>query len=245
VIVYNSSDPRCLRYVLDTAKALRLPRPELVFASGILQKSVGLPGIVQWGPDLDRFPPSVPWSGHGKFAVGRMSRDHPLKHHLHDVRFYRTLAANGFDVRIMGGRSLEPRLRQTDGVLLLPTGAVPARRFLQGLHAFVYRVHSGWFEPSGRVVAEAMAAGLPVVCHVNGGYRELIEDGKSGFLFTSTDQAIENLERLRADPPLAARVGAAAQAAIEQRFGAASRQQLVDFYCGSAPGATTKTGTFS
>jgi glycosyltransferase involved in cell wall biosynthesis len=94
-------------------------------------------------------------------------------------------------------------------------------------------VNSGWFEPSGRVVAEAMSAGLPVVCHVNGGYRELIEDGESGFLFNSTKQAVEILERLRADPPLAARVGAAARVAIEQRFGAASRQELVDFYCNS------------
>ena len=234
VIVYNSSDPRCLRHVLDTGRALRLPRPEIVFASGLLQKSVGLPGTVQWGLDLDRFAPSTPWSGHGKFAVGRMSRDHPLKHHLHDVRLYRVLAAKGFDVRIMGGRSLEPRLRETGGVILLPTGAVPAHQFLQDLHAFVYRVHSGWFEPSGRVVAEAMGTGLPVVCHVNGGYRELIRDGESGFVFTSTDQAVEILERLRADPALAARVGAAARLEIERRFGAASRQQLIDFYCNHA-----------
>jgi glycosyltransferase involved in cell wall biosynthesis len=231
VIVYNSSDPRYLRYVLNTGRAFGLPQPELVFASEVLQKSVGLPGTVQWGPDLDRFHPSAPWSGHGQFAVGRLSRDHPLKHNLHDVRLYRALAANGFDVRIMGGRSLASRFRQADGVLLLPTGAVPARQFLQSLHAFVYRVHSGWFEPSGRVVAEAMATGLPVVCHVNGGYRELIRDGESGFLFTSTNEALEILERLRADPPLSARVGAAARAEIEQRFGAVSRQQLVDFYC--------------
>jgi len=238
VVVYNSSDPRCLRFVLDTGRALGLPQPELVFASGVLQKSIGLPGTVQWGPDLNRFTPSVPWSGRGKFAVGRMSRDHPLKHHLHDVRLYRTLAANGFDVRIMGGRSLAPRLGQTEGVVLLPTGAVPAGQFLRGLHAFVYRVHSGWFEPSGRVVAEAMSAGLPVVCHVNGGYRELIRDGESGFLFNSTDQALEILEELRANPPLAARVGAAARWDIEQRFGAAARQQLIDFYC-NAPSAPT------
>lgn len=231
VVVYNSSDPRCLRCVLETGRALRLPQPELVFASGVLQQSVGLPGTVQWGLDLERFAAAVPWSGQGKFAVGRMSRDHPLKHHLHDVRLYRTLAGSGFEVRIMGGQSLAPRLAQIDGVRVLPAGAVPASQFLQGLHAFVYRVHSGWFEPSGRVVAEAMAAGLPVVGHVNGGYRELIRDGESGFLFKSTNEAVEILERLRADPALAARVGGAARSEIEQRFGAASRQQLIDFYC--------------
>jgi glycosyltransferase involved in cell wall biosynthesis len=44
-----------------------------------------------------------------------------------------------------------------------------------------------WEEPFGRVVAEAMAAGVPVVATDRGGPAELIEDGVSGHLLAPRD----------------------------------------------------------
>src|SRR4029079_1777854 len=41
-----------------------------------------------------------------------------------------------------------------------------------------------WEEPFGRVAAEGMAAGVPVVATSRGGPAELIEDGVTGFLAT-------------------------------------------------------------
>jgi len=43
-------------------------------------------------------------------------------------------------------------------------------------------VHSALYEPFGLVLLEAMAAGLPVVCLDGGGNRDIMEDGKNGFI---------------------------------------------------------------
>jgi glycosyltransferase involved in cell wall biosynthesis len=43
-------------------------------------------------------------------------------------------------------------------------------------------VHSATYEPFGLVLLEAMAAGLPVVCLDGGGNRDIIENGKNGFM---------------------------------------------------------------
>lgn len=44
-------------------------------------------------------------------------------------------------------------------------------------------VHSAYYEPLGLVLIEAMAAGLPVITLDGGGNRDLIEEGKNGFMF--------------------------------------------------------------
>jgi glycosyltransferase involved in cell wall biosynthesis len=51
-------------------------------------------------------------------------------------------------------------------------------------------------ERFGLVLAEANAAGVPVIAMDLGSCREVIQDGKTGFLVTSVNQAIEALERL-------------------------------------------------
>ena len=47
-----------------------------------------------------------------------------------------------------------------------------------------------WYEPFGRVVVEGMAAGVPVVATRVGGPREIIENGKSGFLRRPREPAV-------------------------------------------------------
>jgi glycosyltransferase involved in cell wall biosynthesis len=54
--------------------------------------------------------------------------------------------------------------------------------------AFVY-LHTANYEPLGLVVLEAMAAGTPVVCVDGRGNRDLIEQGKNGFIFQQPDPA--------------------------------------------------------
>jgi glycosyltransferase involved in cell wall biosynthesis len=48
-------------------------------------------------------------------------------------------------------------------------------------------VHSAYYEPFGLVMIEAMAAGLPVVCLDGGGNRDIIENGKNGFIIEKPD----------------------------------------------------------
>jgi glycosyltransferase involved in cell wall biosynthesis len=46
------------------------------------------------------------------------------------------------------------------------------------------------------VLAEANAAGVPVIAMDQGSCREVIEDGKTGFLVSTPVQAVHALERL-------------------------------------------------
>jgi glycosyltransferase involved in cell wall biosynthesis len=51
-------------------------------------------------------------------------------------------------------------------------------------------VHTATYEPLGLVILEAMAAGLPVVTLDGGGNRDLIENGKNGFILTEQDSKL-------------------------------------------------------
>jgi glycosyltransferase involved in cell wall biosynthesis len=78
-------------------------------------------------------------------------------------------------------------------------------------------------EPFGRVVAEGMAAGVPVVATRVGGPSELIDDGVSGFLVPpgDTDAWVETACLLLGNRDLRARVAEAARTRVTQVLGRA------------------------
>ena len=51
-------------------------------------------------------------------------------------------------------------------------------------------------EGFGRVTAEAMFYGCPVVAHASGGTLDIIEDGETGFLFSNTTECSDRLRRV-------------------------------------------------
>jgi glycosyltransferase involved in cell wall biosynthesis len=69
-------------------------------------------------------------------------------------------------------------------------------------------------------VLEAMATGLPVVASAVGGIPELVEDGRTGLLFSSGDSTAlaERLLLLMEDSTLAARLGEAARRQAHARY---------------------------
>jgi glycosyltransferase involved in cell wall biosynthesis len=87
-------------------------------------------------------------------------------------------------------------------------------------------------EPFGQVVAEGMAAGLPVVAATPGGPDEIVENGVSGLLYPSGDVGAlaDRLRRIARDPVLRARLGEAGRRAAERFQPNVVGPALVDVY---------------
>lgn len=58
------------------------------------------------------------------------------------------------------------------------------------LHKAKIYLHTAKYEPFGLVILEAMAAGLPVVCTDGYGNRDLIKEGKNGFMITERNSSL-------------------------------------------------------
>ena len=65
---------------------------------------------------------------------------------------------------------------------------------------------------------EFMACGVPVVAAAVGVNREIIEDGRNGFLAATEDEWVEKLGRLLSDPSLRQRFSEAGRRTIEERY---------------------------
>lgn len=76
-------------------------------------------------------------------------------------------------------------------------------------------------EPLGRVLAEAMAVGRPIVAARCGGIPEIVEDGVTGLLVEPGDGAafVSGVIRLLEDPTLRERLGGSGRLRAEARFG--------------------------
>src|SRR5215217_506390 len=239
VLVHNSDKvtPMQFRRKLRQLSKGGRREVEVVYASELSKRSAGnYPGFVQASLiDLERFVPSASKepseSASAGFTVGRLSRPASLKHHSDDAALYRQLFDHGCRVRIMGpSPHLEAKLSGLESIELLPAYAQEAHLFLQGLDCFFYRTSENYLEPSGRVITEAMACGLVVVCHERGGYVEWIDDGQNGFLFDTQQEALEILLTLKEDPELREKVGREARRTAEDLFSRDVRSEIIEFY---------------
>lgn len=69
-------------------------------------------------------------------------------------------------------------------------------------------VSSLWKEPFGRIVAEAMRYGIPVIAAESGGITENIVDGENGFLYEASNEVelAEKINLIAADEPMRLRM---------------------------------------
>jgi glycosyltransferase involved in cell wall biosynthesis len=209
VVIYNTDQPDRLRKNL-TRIASCGRTAEVVYTSPALrQKERAFGPILESLVDASRFPYRIR-SRERPFTVGRLSRDTLTKHHAEDVAMWKALAAQGVRVRIMGGTCLAKELDGIPNIEVLRAGAENAETFLHSLDCFVYRTSESWFEGFGRVVMEAMASGLPVVCGERGGYADFLTHAKDSILISSTHEAIGAVRRIRDNLEYARALGAQA-----------------------------------
>jgi len=66
--------------------------------------------------------------------------------------------------------------------------------FLGNAHALLFPI--GWQEPFGLVMIEAMACGTPVIAFRQGSVDEVMEEGRSGFVVSGIDEAVDAVARV-------------------------------------------------
>jgi glycosyltransferase involved in cell wall biosynthesis len=230
IYVFNTLHPKVRALTETHPVLLRWPKTEYVFISAFQAQSQGMRGEIHPSPiDIARFSPRLPRHPRAKVVVGRLSRDSAEKHDPADLLVYEALAHAGCDVLLQGATSLAGALPEHQGIRLLPEGAKPAEDFLHDIDIFYYRSGTA-VETFGRVVIEAMACGLPVLCERRGGYTDIVRHGENGFLFDTSEEALALLKMLIAEPATRARIGHAARSTIEALYSRAAVDARMEFY---------------
>lgn len=226
ILIHDEFAPLALYKALNRIAQSPNTKVEIQYVSDFARKAAGLNGTVRYPiPHPNRLDPvtgkiSAADSRNRAFTIGRISRDTINKHHYRDPALYHSLTQNGFKVRIAGGTCIQPWLNSAImGIDLLPEIAQSeVASFLAGLDCFYYRTSISLKEAFGLVVVEAMLSELPVVCHRQGGYAEIIQHGENGFLFSDDDEALAIIHELSRKPELASEIGKKARASILSGF---------------------------
>ena len=146
------------------------------------------------------FRPPQPRPADSVFTVGRISRSHPRKFRRdtwHRYNTVRRLVPCELKFRVLGWDREATRVQTGDPptwVECLRQGAEPTRRFLSTCHVLFQEGEAEENWP--RVGLEAMAAGVVVIAERRGGWCEMIEHGKTGFLARDAAQAAAYIDRL-------------------------------------------------
>ena len=90
-------------------------------------------------------------------------------------------------------REVAPHLDGTHASYIGPVAATERSTVLGSAHALLHLI--GFDEPFGFSVAEALACGTPVVAYDRGSMRELIDDGRTGFVVDGVDAAAAAVAR--------------------------------------------------
>lgn len=208
--LYGTADALVVqtRSIKSWAQSLPFRAPTYVISNPVR------PHVVVDDPEADA-------AGQYILAVGRLSHEKGFDSLLRAFAVLRA-AEPGLKLVILGeGRdrakleALRAELKLDDSVLL--PGHRPSTSWLNRAVMFVL---SSRYEGFPNALAEAMAAGLPVVATRCCGPEEMIQDGQDGFLVPvdDIDAMVARMRRLLSDKPLRELLGARARQVAETRF---------------------------
>ncbi len=172
--------------------------------------------IIRGALAVEEFPFLPLARGRGEiFAIGRISRASADKFSPQTWNIYGRVP-HPVRARVLGwAAALRTRLGPPPRwAECLPAGSEVVQQFLAGLHAMV---HTGGqaTENWPRVGLEAMAAGVPVIADHRGGWPEMIEHGRTGYLCETADQFAYYTARLAYDEEHRVEIARRARASLE------------------------------
>lgn len=96
--------------------------------------------------------------------------------------------------RVFFERTIKPMLASPHVTFIGEIGAEEKAGFLGNARALLFPIN--WPEPFGLVLIEAMACGTPVIAFPCGSVPEIIEDGVTGFLVETVEEAAAAVEKV-------------------------------------------------
>ena len=164
-------------------------------------------------------------------VVGKVARLFPLKGHEQLLDAAPRIAAAHPDVRflLVGDGTLHDQIRARARAAGLEdqfvfTGLIPRERMPAMLAAMDVLVHTSLREGIARALPQALAMGLPCVSVDLDGAREVVVQGRTGYLVPPRDPVAlaDAVARLLSDEPLRARMGKSGRELVDPAFRAAT-----------------------
>lgn len=172
--------------VVSISNSQRDPLPKANWLATVYH---GLP------PDLLRYHPAT-----GKYLafIGRFSPEKGADRAIEIAKRANIplkLAAKVDDVdKEYFAREIEPLLDHPLIENIGEIGEPDKEDFLGNAYALLFPI--AWPEPFGLVMIEALSCGTPVIAYRQGSVEELMEDGKSGFIVSDQDEAVDAVARV-------------------------------------------------
>jgi FkbM family methyltransferase len=157
------------------------------------------------------------FTGSRRPRIGRHARDHEVKWPGdRDTLLSVYPDKENYEVYVMGGAEIPKRMLGglPENWTVVEFDGLSVREYLEGLDVFLYFTHKDWVESFGRVVIEAMAAGVPVILPHS--YEALFEDSA---LYCEPHEALALVDRLMADPEFYSSRVRIAHEFVDRRFG--------------------------
>lgn len=197
----------------------------------------GVPRVKLWGRGVDtaRFAPTKRdqalhdrWAPAGEVVIGYVGRLAPEKQ-LADLAGLADLPQTAL-VIVGDGPSRHTLGDDLPSARFL--GLLDGEELATAVASFDLFVHPGELETYGQAIQEAMASGLPVVAPAAGGPIDLVQPGRTGYLYPPGDLTAMTsaVARLVADPAQRQRLGTAGRAWTDNRTWPVICDQLMAHY---------------
>jgi len=138
-----------------------------------------------------------------KESLGKGEKHHIWQKHLEkelDTKFYGRLLKDIRNIRfefMEAPKELRDAFKNEKRMVFHKWNAMPVSEFLSCGHVYLYRTSNDWRDQYPRVVAEALASGLPVLSEPRDGTKDRIQHGDTGFLCVDYDGFVYALRLLQ------------------------------------------------